>query len=124
MRIGPWGVVYATISLLCLGFIGYSTYRVRTLEGSASWIQERLRSQATDYEATLQSRYVDEEMQSFRERHQLLAESSSWAEIRLGLLMAWVLSSFAFYIHRVISRFAEEVTDGPQASPASRAPVR
>jgi hypothetical protein len=114
-RIGPWGLGYVTLSALCLGTAGYASYRIGTLQSSAAWIDDRVHSQAGDYEATLQSRFVDQEMQSFRERHELLSAASAWWQVRLGVLMAWVLGSFAYYIHRVISGFSEELTDQARA---------
>jgi hypothetical protein len=125
---GFWGIAYAAISVACLGMAVQTTFRIRTLNASASWIDQRLGSEASDYDATLQSRYIDQELQSFRERHRLLTESSAWWQLRLGILMFWVVASFAFYIYRVISNFSQEVTQGgspplPLGSPAS-SPVR
>ena len=110
-RTGIWRIAYAIVTVGCLGTAAFATYRIATLEGSATFIEGQLKSQSTDYEATLQTRYVDQEMQSFRERHQLLSESTGWWQLRLGLIIAWVLASFAFYIHGVISGFSEEIVE-------------
>ena len=57
---------YLTASALCLGVAGFATYRILTLDRAAHWIDGRLTAQAADYADTLQSQFVDEEMQSFR----------------------------------------------------------
>ncbi len=119
--IGLLGVAYAIGTAACLGSAAQATLRIRTLNASADWIDVQLKSEASDYDATLQSRFIDQELQSFRERHRVLAASSAWWQIRLGLLMLWVLSSFAFYVYRVVTTFSQEVTQA--APPASRGPA-
>ena len=109
-RIGLLGVAYAIATVACLGTAAEATYRIRTLDASADWIDTQLKSEESDYEATLQSRFVDQELQSFRERHRVLGASSAWWQIRLGLLILWVLLTFAFYVYRTISSFTQEVT--------------
>jgi len=113
-RFGIWGVAYAIVTVACLGSAAAATFRIRTLNASADWIDTQLRSEESDYEATLQTRYVDQELQGFRERHLVLAASSTWWQIRLALLMFWVLASFSFYVYRVISSFSQEIGTGTQ----------
>ena len=128
LGIGLWGFAYAIITVACLGTAAQATYRIRTLDASAGWIDLQLGSEESDYEATLQSRFVDQELQSFRERHRVLAASSAWWQIRLGLMMFWVLTSFAFYVYRAVSSFSEEVgVNSPiplDGSSVARVPAR
>src|SRR5580704_17591151 len=98
------------MSVACLGAAAQATLRIRTLNASADWIDTQLQSEESDYEATLQSRFIDQELQSFRERHSVLGASSTWWQIRLGLLILWVLLTVAFYVYRVIVSFSQEVT--------------
>jgi len=107
------------MSLACLSAAADATLRIRTLNASADWIDTQLKGEESDYEATLQSRFIDQELQSFRERHRVLAASSAWWQIRIGLVMLWILSSFAFYVYRVISSFSQEVTQQGSPSPGS-----
>jgi hypothetical protein len=111
--IGLLGFAYAIATVACLGTAAQATLRIRTLNDSADWIDLQLKSEESDYEATLQSRFIDQELQGFRERHRVLTASSAWWQIRLGLMMFWVLASFAFYVYRVITSFSQEVTQGP-----------
>jgi hypothetical protein len=121
-RIGLLGFAYAIATLVCLGTAAQATFRIRTLNASADWIDAQLKSEESDYEATLQSRFIDQELQSFRERHRVLAASSAWWQIRLGLVMFWVLASFAFYVYRVVTSLSQEVTQqGP--APLSATPT-
>jgi len=105
------------MTLACLGAAAQATFRIRTLNASADWIDNQLRGEESDYEATLQSRFIDQELQSFRERHRVLAASSTWWQIRIGLVMLWILVSFAFYVYRVISSFSQEVSSPAQGGP-------
>ena len=119
-RIGLLGFAYAIATVVCLGTAAQATFRIRTLNASADWIDAQLKSEESDYEATLQSRFIDQELQSFRERHRVLAASSAWWQIRLGLVMFWVLASFAFYVYRAVTSLSQEVTQsgGPVQGPA------
>jgi hypothetical protein len=112
-----WTIAYAIMTAACLGTAAEATYRIHTLDSSASWIDLQLGSEESNYEATLQSRYVDQELQSFSERHIVIAASAAWWQIRLGLLMFWVVASFAFYVFRVVTSFSEELSSG-MAQPA------
>ncbi len=119
-RIGLLGFAYAIATVACLGTAAQATFRIRTLNASADWIDLQLKSEESDYEATLQSRFIDQELQSFQERHRVLAAASAWWQIRIGLVMLWILASFAFYVYRVISSFSQEVT---QQGPAPQGPA-
>jgi len=122
-RIGLLGFAYAIATVVCLGTAAQATFRIRTLNASADWIDAQLKSEESDYEATLQSRFIDQELQSFRERHRVLAASSAWWQIRLGLVMFWVLASFAFYVYRVVTSFSQEVTQQGGPAPLSATPT-
>lgn len=108
----PWVVlVYGTVTLLCLVASALATVRMQTLNSSAGFLESRLHTQAQDYAATLQGRYMDDEMASLQERRALLTSSAGWWQLRLGCLMAWVLASFAFYLQRSVVTLTEEITD-------------
>ncbi|MHB8419415.1 MAG: hypothetical protein ACYDCL_15175 [Myxococcales bacterium] len=102
---------YLGTSVACAALAGGATWRIHTLETSAHWIEGQLHDQAQAYANTLQGRYADDEMESFRERRSLLTSSATWFQIRIGCLMLWVLATFAFYIHRAISSLSEELTE-------------
>jgi hypothetical protein len=102
---------YLGVSVACAAGAAGATWRIHTLEASAHWIEGQLRDQATAYANTLQGRYVDDEMESFRERRSLLGSSATWFQIRIGCLMLWVLATFAFYIQRAIASMSEEITE-------------
>jgi hypothetical protein len=104
--------IYLVVSGACLGTIGYAGWRARELRRSAVWVEARLETQARDYTATLQSRYADQEMESLRERHALLAAATLWWQVLLGCGMLFVLASFAFYIDRSIYRWSDEISEG------------
>ena len=112
------------MSVACLGAAGQATLRIRTLNASADWIDTQLRGEESDYEATLQSRFIDQELQSFRERHRVLAASSAWWQLRIGLVMLWILASFAFYVYRVIASFSQEVTQPSPPLPLGQSSAR
>ena len=104
-------VAYLTASALCLGVAGFATYRIVMLDRAAHWIDGRLTAQAADYADTLQSQFVDEEMQSFRERHQLLSASATWWQVRLGVLMLWAVISLGYFVQRTVHAFSREITE-------------
>jgi hypothetical protein len=104
-------VAYLAASALCLGVAGLATYRIFSLDRAAHWIDGRLTVQAADYADTLQSQFVDEEMQSFRERHQLLSASSTWWQVRLGVMMLWGIVSLAYFVQRTLHSFSREITE-------------
>jgi hypothetical protein len=103
--------VYLGISVVCAAGAAAATWRIHTLETSAHWIEGQLKDQATAYANTLQGRYVDDEMEGFRERRELLGSSATWFQVRIGCLMLWVLATFAFYIQRAIASLSEELTE-------------
>jgi hypothetical protein len=102
---------YVATSAVCLGVAGLATYRIVSLDRAAHWIDGRLVAQAADYADTLQSQFVDEEMQSFRERHQLLSASATWWQVRLGMLMLWGVVSLAYFVQRTLHSFSREITE-------------
>jgi len=104
-------VGYLAASALCLGLVGFASYRIYTLDRAAHWIDGRLNAQAADYADTLQSQFVDAEMQSFRERHQLLSASATWGQLRLGMLMLWGIVSLAYFVQRTLHSFSREITE-------------
>ena len=114
MRPSPraWALwAYLGVSVACVALAAGATWRIHTLETSAHWIEGQLKDQALAYANTLQGRYVDDEMESFRERRSLLTSSATWFQIRIGCLMLWVLATFAFYIERAIASLSEEITE-------------
>ncbi len=102
---------YLGLSVGCAALAGAATWRIQVLETSAHWIEGQLKDQAQAYANTLQGRYVDDEMESFRERRSLLSSSATWFQIRIGCVMLWVLASFAFYIQRAVASLSEEITE-------------
>jgi hypothetical protein len=104
-------LAYLFASAICLGLAGFATYRIIVLDSAAHWIDGRLTAQAADYADTLQSQFVDEEMQSFRERHQLLTASATWWQVRLGVLMLWGVLSLAYFVQRTVHAFSREITE-------------
>jgi hypothetical protein len=103
--------VYLAVCASCVGMGVFSTWEIHSREAAAQWIEGQLKDQEQSYAATLQGRYADDEMESFRERRSLLTSSATWFQVRIGCVMLFVLASFAFYIKRAISSLSEELTD-------------
>jgi hypothetical protein len=107
-----WAVsAYLAVCTACVGLGLFSTWQIHSREAAAHWIDGQLKNQEQSYAATLQGRYGDDEMESFRERRTLLSSAATWFQVRIGCIMLLVLASFAFYIQRAIASLSEEITD-------------
>ena len=102
---------YLAVCVGCVGLGIFATWQIQSREAAAHWIDGQLKNQEQSYAQTLQGRYGDEEMESFRERRTLLSSAATWFQVRIGCVMLLVLATFAFYIQRAIASLSEEISD-------------
>jgi hypothetical protein len=110
--------IYLAVCAGCVGLGAFSTWQIQGREAAVQRLDGDVQLADQRLASTHEDRYADDERLSLHQQRVELSSAAAWFEVRIGCLMLLVLSTFAFYVHRSIASFSEEITDPERAATA------